>query len=37
MKRLILISILISILPVSVFGEAVSSKAYKKGWNYFCI
>lgn len=30
MKRLILISILISILPVSVFGEAVSSKAYKK-------
>ncbi|MCG6167529.1 hypothetical protein LFX25_06820 [Leptospira sp. FAT2] len=30
MKRLILILIAISILPVSVFGEAVSSKAYKK-------
>ncbi|MBM9501887.1 hypothetical protein JWG44_16655 [Leptospira sp. 201903071] len=30
MKRLILILIAISILPLSVFGEAVSSKAYKK-------
>ncbi|EMY12252.1 hypothetical protein LEP1GSC043_3622 [Leptospira weilii str. Ecochallenge] len=30
MKRLILILIAISIFPVSVSGEAVSSKAYKK-------
>ncbi|XDD51482.1 hypothetical protein AB3N59_07015 [Leptospira sp. WS92.C1] len=30
MKRLILILIAISIFPVSIFGEAVSGKAYKK-------